>query len=72
MAQQLGTNGKYVSMAVNTHFGCSFSEYINNLRIAYARQLMKDNPKMTIVEVAHKSGYTSMASFYRNLKSRVE
>ncbi|MBR2102719.1 MAG: AraC family transcriptional regulator [Prevotella sp.] len=72
LAQQLGTNGKYVSMAVNTHFGCSFSEYINNLRIAYARQLMKDNPKMTIVEVAHKSGYTSMASFYRNLKSRVE
>ena len=70
VAQMLGTNAKYVSLAVNTHFGCTFSEYINDLRIAYARQLMKEQPKLTITDVAHRSGYTSMASFYRNLKSR--
>ena len=49
--------------------GMSFSEYINRLRVNYATQLMKDTPEMSTNEVAFRSGFSSLASFYSNFKT---
>lgn len=70
VARRLGTNSKYVSLAINQVIGHSFSDYVNDCRIQYARELQRQHPDMPITEVAHKAGYSSMQSFYRNLKSR--
>ena len=46
----------------------SFSEYINRLRVDFAAQLMDENSKMPANELALRSGFSSVASFYRNFK----
>lgn len=68
IARQLGTNGRYVSVAINQVIGRPFADYVNQYRIAYARELQRQQPHLPVVEVAHRSGYVSMQSFYRNLK----
>lgn len=70
VARRLGTNSKYVSMAINQVLGHSFSDYVNDYRIQYVRELQHQHPDMAVTEIAHKAGYSSMQSFYRNLKLR--
>ena len=43
-------------------------EYVNRLRIDHASQILQDNPRLKLKEVALMSGYTSSATFYRNFK----
>lgn len=68
VARQLGTNGKYVSIAINQVLDMSFTDYVNRMRIGHACELHRKQPKLTVSEVARRSGYDSMQSFYRNLK----
>ena len=69
IAKLLHTNRDYIYQAINVSLGMSFSEFINRLRVEYATQLMKDNPEMSTNEVAFRSGFSSLASFYRNFKT---
>lgn len=69
IAKLLRTNRDYIYQAINVRMGMSFSEYINRLRVNYATQLMKDTPEMSTNEVAFRSGFSSLASFYRNFKT---
>ena len=68
LSELLHTNRYYIQQAINTELGCSFSDLVNRLRIEHAVTLMKSNPSMPVVEVAERSGYHSLASFYRNFK----
>lgn len=68
VANRLNTNRDYIYQAINVRMGLSFSEYINRLRIAYAIQLKEMNPDLLSSDIAFRSGFSSRASFYRNLK----
>lgn len=68
IANLLHTNRDYIYQAVNVRMGMSFSEYINRLRVDFAAQLMDENSKMPANELALRSGFSSVASFYRNFK----
>jgi len=68
LAKALGTNEKYVSIAVNGVMEKSFSEYVNSMRISYAQELLREEPGLTVTEVARRSGYSTASSYYRNLK----
>lgn len=70
MAQELGTCRTYVSNYINKIHGCSFSDYINQLRIEYAKQLMRSEQEK-ITMIADRSGFSSEQSFYRNFKKFV-
>ena len=69
VARRLMTNRDYIYKAVNVRSGMSFSDYVNRYRVEYAAHLLRTQPEMSIQEVAVKSGYTSLASFYRNFKN---
>lgn len=71
LSQQLCTNRNYIYQAINREMGFSFSDYINRLRIDYARTMIDRNPKMPLMEVAEQSGFCSRTSFYRNFKQQV-
>lgn len=71
MAQRLGSNRNYIYEAINKEMGMSFSEYVNRLRVAHSQELMKKHPDMLLGEVAVKSGFSSMVSFYRSFKKYV-
>ncbi|MBR1551360.1 MAG: AraC family transcriptional regulator [Muribaculaceae bacterium] len=68
LTQILNSNRQYVYEAINSHTDMSFAEFINRLRIEHAEKLMRDCPDLTMAEVAERSGYHSLSSFYRNRK----
>ncbi len=67
VAKLLGTNRTYLLQALSSCAHMTFKEYINRKRITYAEQLMEKNPLTPKNEIATRSGYNSMSSFYRNL-----
>ena len=72
VAGMLGTNRTYLIYALNEGNGMSFREYVNRLRITYAKQLMAENPKLSKSQLATMCGYNTPSSFYRNWKKYEE
>lgn len=68
LAQQLQTNRTYVYQAINQQMGITFNELINRQRVIYAKELMEKHPELSMNDVAIRSGFASLSSFYRNLK----
>ena len=66
LAQRLGTNRTYLSLAVRQFSGKSFSDYVNYARIMYAEELLLkgESPK----NVEYSCGYISRSTFYRQIQ----
>lgn len=70
LARDLSTNIRYVTLAIKQETGCSFTQYINNYRVARAITLMREkNANHSVQQIALQCGYTTVSSFYRNFKS---
>lgn len=70
LSASLCTNKTYVSNSINNCTGKSFTEYVNGLRIEYAKSLLLDKSKgLTMSEISEEAGFTHETSFYRNFKS---
>lgn len=68
VADMLHTNRTYVSKLLKEEFGCSFTEFISNKRIEYARELMSTHPHLTQEQIAEMTGFTHASSFSRAFK----
>ena len=72
IVMEIGSNRTYVSNYINSTYHCSFSDYMNNLRIEHAKNLMLSAQKGTkLSQIAEDSGYASEQSFYRNFRKFV-
>lgn len=66
----LCSNKTYVSNSINNCTGKSFTEYVNGLRIEYAKSLLMDRSRgLSMSEVSEEAGFSHETSFYRNFKS---
>ncbi|WP_162820039.1 AraC family transcriptional regulator [Kordia sp. SMS9] len=66
LAKKINTNPNYLSKVVNHYKKCSFSNYINNLRIEYAIEQLKTNQiflKYTVKAIAAEVGFNNVQSF---------
>lgn len=66
LAKEFATNPNYLSKIVNHYKKCSFSNYINHLRIEYAIEQLKNNPtyiRYTIKAIATEVGFNNVQSF---------
>jgi AraC-like DNA-binding protein len=66
LAKRFETNTKYLSAIINQHKKCNFSTYINNLRIAFAIEEIKNNKifrQYTIKAIAEECGFGNTESF---------
>lgn len=70
VAARVASNETYVANSVRIVTGCTFTEYINQIRLDYACQLMKNDKNMTIDSVSTASGFSSSRTFYRLFKER--
>lgn len=70
ISHKLNTNRTYVSKLVNIYYGMPFRDYLNKLRMDYAKQLMLDEPDASIEYIALKSGFQSSTQFIRKFKER--
>ncbi len=68
MARATATNRTYISSFVNVHYGMTFREWINSLRLDYAKQVMTESPDMPLADVASQAGYLSTSYFCRTFK----
>lgn len=50
-ARQLGIPSRHLSQAINTIYGASFSQYLNEKRVERVKELLGQNTRMSITEV---------------------
>ena len=67
IADHFSVSGSYLSRYFKDQTGINFSDYISEIRIAKAKELLADK-KFSIVDVAASVGYNSANSFIRTFK----
>jgi AraC-like DNA-binding protein len=68
LAEALGTNKNAVSACINEN-GSSFSQLVNDYRLEYAKNMLRQSPDMKIASIALESGFTNERSFFRAFKA---
>lgn len=69
VVKSIGSNRTYVSNYINNTYHCSFSDYVNQLRIEHAKALLLSSDTDTkLSTIAEASGYSSESAFYRNFQ----
>ncbi len=69
LAEDLGTNRTYVSRAVNSIAGMSFSRYVNRYRISDSLELLSDpDNNIRMKDLAEQVGFTSDSTFSKIFK----
>ena len=69
---QIGTNIKYLSVYINKYKGKTFREWINDLKIGEAKDLLLKYPEMTVNEIALRTGFANQSNFGRQFLKHTE
>ena len=66
LAEDLGTNTRYISAVVNVQFHTNYTSFVNKFRIEEAMTLMVDKryQELTMEEVSDMVGFANRQSFY--------
>jgi len=66
LAEDLGTNTRYISAVVNVRFHMNYTSFVNKYRIDEAMTLLVDKryQKLTMEEIADMVGFANRQSFY--------
>lgn len=72
VADVLGVSRNAVSACINSHQGCSFSQYVNDYRLQHAKRLLNESPDMKISAVGLESGFANERSFFRAFKTATD
>ena len=65
LRQVLPLNRSYLSQLINSEYGCTFYQWVNDLRIEEAKRLMREQPEIKIQEVSDRCGFSSRVTFHR-------
>lgn len=67
VAAELATNTRYLYDAIRQSTGYTFNDYINNLKLEFARKLLLSdiNNQMTIEGISNEAGFNTRSNFYR-------
>ncbi|MDF9831367.1 AraC family transcriptional regulator [Parabacteroides sp. PF5-6] len=68
LAGRVGTNRKYISRILKEEYHCSFWEFINRHRIAYAKKQALNNPTLTVDELSDQCGFSQTSAFCRTFR----
>lgn len=71
LATRLNTNESYLRNAIKDELGLTFSEYICELRLNHAKELLKlPGEQHTIENIATDSGFGSRSTMYRQFRNK--
>lgn len=68
VATELGTNSRYVTDCIRECRGMTFTQFVNEYRVGYVQQLLRQHPDMKVFEAYTSAGFTSERSFFRIFK----
>lgn len=63
LALQIGTNRSYLSYYINRTYGTKFSDWLNQLRLKHAKNMLRADKSLSMEEVAMRSGFSSGSYF---------
>lgn len=69
VAVRLNSSRNAISSCINSQRGCSFNQFINTYRVAYAQELMRRQPDAKISMVWTTSGFSTESTFFRAFKA---
>ena len=58
-------NRSHVSRVLNEEMGCTFSAYVNRLRLKRADELHRQEPQATVGDIIARSGFNSPSNYYK-------
>lgn len=70
MAERVSISPWYFSRIFNETTGSSFPEYVNNLRLDKAKEMLIQNMDVDINEISQKTGYSSSTYFTTSFKKK--
>ena len=65
LSEILYTNRTYLSAYIKTTYKMTFREWITGLRLEYAKNILKEHPKINIQKLAESSGFLSQSNFIK-------
>ena len=68
LANELKCNPRHISQVINLEFKQSLSDYINQQRVNFAKELLNQNNKLKIVDVQLDAGFNTKSNFNRAFK----
>jgi AraC-like DNA-binding protein len=70
LAKKIGVSSALLSQLLNDNINKSFNNYINELRIEKAKNMLRSNNNLNMELVADSCGYNSMSTFYSAFKKQ--
>jgi len=67
LARHVGISPSYISQTLNETIGKSFFDYVNQMRVEYAKPLIIES-KETILAISLRAGFNARSSFYKAFK----
>lgn len=73
LAASIGVSPNYLSQTLNSFYQVSFFDYVNGMRVEFAKALLADENKqgMSIIDIAMESAFNSRSTFYAAFKQSV-
>ncbi len=68
VAAAMGTNSRYVTDCIRACRGITFTQFVNEYRVGYVQQILRQHPDMKVFEAYTQAGFTSERSFFRIFK----
>lgn len=68
VGEQIGFNGTYLSTLFKKEAGCTFSEYLIQVRMEKAKELLKETND-TVAAICEDVGYSDLKSFTKNFRA---
>ena len=68
-AEFAGFSEAYFSRLFHKQMGMTFSQYLNNVRVRHAVEILREEPKTSMTELSIKTGYTTIRNFNRMFRS---
>ncbi|MBQ4269209.1 MAG: helix-turn-helix transcriptional regulator [Clostridia bacterium] len=65
IAHALGYSETYISHAFHQYIQMSISEYVNEQRLDYVEQLLREGDKRSLIEIIYEAGFNSQQTYYR-------
>ena len=65
LSEILYTNRTYLSAYIKTTYKMTFREWITDLRLEYAKNILKEHPEINIQKLAESSGFLSQSNFIK-------
>lgn len=71
LAAHMLTNKSYLSRTINAFYGKNFRQFLNSYRVDFALNIMTEDPRVRIEELALMSGFHSATSFNMAFKLKM-